>query len=120
MRTETLYHGSHRNTHGLVVHTGLCLTLDDSAAVHYAGRDGATYEVEIDLSGLTVREVPGYDHDTNDCPADHDDFCERMAAEGADVLRYEDEDERGRRHECYRLISDRALAAIITSTTYDA
>lgn len=32
-------------------------------------------------------------------------------AAGADVLVYEDEDYRGRSHETYRLVSERALAA---------
>lgn len=109
-----LYHGSHRGE--LSIHEGLCLTPDLDVAERYAGRLGEVFEVEIDLSALTVVEVPGYDHDTNEAPADDASYRAARAAEGADVLVYEDEDERGREHKCYRLVSERAMASVLVAT----
>ena len=104
-----LYHGSHDGQ--LTIHEGICLAEQESFAEQYAGMNGEVFEVELDDEGLNVVDVPGYDHDTNDCPADNAEYRAARAAEGADVLRYEDEDEMGREHTCYRLVSDRALAA---------
>src|SRR5690606_14852511 len=100
-----LYQGSPRCK--LVIHDWPCLTPDLVVAERYAGRMGEVFEVELDLAPLTVVEVPGYDHDTNEAPADDEAFRAARAAEGADVLVYEDEDERGREHTCYRLVSER-------------
>lgn len=105
-----MYHGSHTNE-TLIIHEGICLTDDYSTAEHYAG-GGWVHEVEIDMDSLTVERVEGYDHDTNSCPADSAEYRAAKAAEGVDVLVYEDEDDRGREHTCYRLISDRALRAV--------
>ena len=104
------YHGTHRNE--MVPHEGLCLTASEDVAARYAGMSGSVYAVRIDTASLNVVEVPGYDHDTNEAPADDEGYRAARAAEGADVLRYEDEDDTGRVHVCYRLISERALAAI--------
>lgn len=104
----TLYHGSHCNAN-LALHEGICLTDDESVASHY-GRH--LHTVEIDLDTLTVEECPGYDRDENDAPADHDDYRAAAVARGVDVLVYDDEDEMGQRHDCYRLVSERALAAV--------
>lgn len=90
---------------------GWCLTDDEARAERY-GRAGATLAtIDIDLDGLTVVEVAGYDRDENETPADSAAFRAARAAEGADVLVYEDEDESGRQHTTWRLVSDRAVAA---------
>jgi hypothetical protein len=112
MATMTLYHGSHKHTEGLVLHEGICLTEWEDVAEKYAGNGGATYEIEMAMDGLTILDAPGYDHDTNDCPADHADYRAARAAEGADVLRYDDEDERGEVTTCYRLVSEAAIHAV--------
>ena len=106
-----LYHGSHDST--LALHEGICLVDVAEIAACYAGRNGQTYTVDLDLSGLTVEDCPGYDHDTNEAPADDDGYRADAAARGVDVLHYEDEDEQGRRHECWRLVSDRALSSLV-------
>ncbi len=107
----TLYHGSHKNE-TLVAHEGLCLTSCESVAQAYAGSAGTLHVVSLDMDALVVEECAGYDHEENDCPADYESFRAAAAARGVDVLAYEDEDERGRRHMCYRLVSDKAIAAL--------
>lgn len=96
------------------VREGTCLTESERVASHYAPEalGGRLWEIEVDMDGLTVVDVPGYDHDENLTPADDDEFRARYAAEGADVLRYRDEDDRGETFDCYRLVSARALAAV--------
>jgi hypothetical protein len=113
--TETLYHGSHRGT--FVAHEGLCLTDDQDVAETYAA-NGSTFAVTIGLDALTVEECAGYDHDENDAPADGFAFRAAAAARGVDVLVYDDEDEQGRAHACYRVISARALE-MLTATEID-
>ena len=105
----TLYHGSHTGT--ITLHEGICLTAQRDVAERYAGRLGVVGEIDIDLDSLVVVRVAGYDHDANYAPADDDEFRAAHRAAGVDVLVYDDEDESGREHACYRLISDRALAA---------
>lgn len=107
----TLYHGSHKNE-TLVAHVGLCLTDREEVAQVYAGSQGWLHVVAIDLGSMVVEECDGYDHDSNSCPADDVSFCLAAAARGVDVLAYQDEDERGRRHVCYRLVSDKAISAL--------
>lgn len=109
----SFYHGTHRDE--MVLHEGLCLTTSEDVAARYAGMNGTVYTVRLETASLNVVEVPGYDHDTNEAPADDDAYRAALAAEGADVLRYEDEDDTGRVHVCYRLVSDRALAAIVAT-----
>ena len=110
--TTCLYHGSHRGE--LVTHLGLCLTSDEDAATVYVGYDTANvYEVRIDLGGLNVLHVDTasdlYDRDEQRWPGDDAD---PTCYGDADVLVYDDEDECGNRHDTYRLVSTRALAAI--------
>lgn len=106
----TLYHGSHKGT--LTLHEGLCLTDSDRVAEHYTQRVGKVFAVSLDLSSLTVEECDGYDWDTDYAPADDSEFRAAAAARGVDVLEYQDADERGNQHTCYRLVSERALAAV--------
>ena len=84
---------------------GWCLTDDRDAALRY-GHVLAT--VEIDLDALTMVEAGGYDRVTNETPADSRAF---RAAQDADVLGYDDENERGEYHYTWRLASDAAVAA---------
>lgn len=102
-----LYHGSHTGTPAL--HDGICLTADRDCARHYAG-NGTLAAVTLP-EWIVVESCPGYDHDENDCPADSAAYRAAAAARGVDVLLYEDEDEQGRGHDCYRLVSERVLAA---------
>lgn len=109
-----LFIGQHQHDE-LFTHEGMCLTDDRGVAEVYAGYDeDRVFAVEIDLTALTVEECPGYDRDENEAPADDDDYRAAKAAEGIDVLVYTDEDEQGRQHTCWRLISEKALAAVST------
>lgn len=107
------YHGSH--TGNFVAHEGICLTTDREVAEHYASSTGKVFSVEIDLSVLTVEDCDGYDRDENEAPADRDSFRAAAAARGVDVLRYDDEDDRGQGHVCYRLVSDLAVTSVKVS-----
>ena len=101
----TLTHGTRNET--MALHVGLCLTDDRRAARHY----GETLtDVEIDLAGLVVEQVETYDHETNTAAADSD--CAAYAARGVDVITYEDETERSYQHTTWRLVSERAVAAV--------
>ena len=102
----TLYH----TTHGtLNLHSGLCLT-DSEYATYGENR----VEVELDTDGLEVMdvEVSRADRDENIWPGDSKASREAYMAEGADVIRYNDEDDQGRQHTTYRILSARGLAAL--------
>jgi len=103
-----LYHGTHNNLMGTgTAHEGMCWTEEENSAEAYAA-GGSVYE--LDMSGLNIVEVAGYDRDENEAPADADAVRAELAASGADVLVYADEDEFGREHQCYRLVSAKAVA----------
>jgi len=108
----TLYHGTARTD--WIAHIGACLTDSCSAAESYADwRNGRVLIVEIALDGLTVEDRSHeVDRDSQSWPGDTAADLARLAAEGVDVVRYEDEDERGKQLTCYRLVSARAVAAI--------
>ncbi len=103
-----LYHGSHTGAQHL--HEGVCLTSDIDCARHYAGANGSVAIVRLP-EWAVLESCPGYDHDENDCPADSAAYRAAAAARGVDVLLYEDEDEQGRAHDCYRLVSQQIIAA---------
>ncbi len=109
----TGYHGTAQTEWAL--HVGLCLALDSDIAENYAqewatgSRPARVVEVELDLTGLVVVEAEAGDRDSATWAGDYD--LESYAAAGADVITYEDEDYRGRSHNTYRLVSERALAA---------
>jgi hypothetical protein len=109
----TGYHGTAQTEWAL--HVGLCLALDADNAENYAtewatsSRPARVVEVELDLTGLNVVEAEAGNRDDNTWAGDYD--LAAYAEAGADVLVYEDEDYRGRSHETYRLVSERALAA---------
>lgn len=103
----TYYHGSKGPSES---YEGMCLTTDLAVAVTYAGKTGTVYEVEIAVDLRTCR-CEGINEETGECDADDSDFRAECAADGYDVLTYADQDKRGCYHDCYRIISDRAVAA---------
>lgn len=109
----TGYHGTAQTEWTL--HIGLCLALDSDIAENYAAewatssRPARVVEVQVDLTGLNVVEAEAGDRDSATWAGDYD--LESYAAAGADVITYEDEDYRGRSHNTYRLVSERAVAA---------
>ena len=108
---DIYYHGSHNGN--TTAHLGICLTSDYRAAKEYAGDNGTIIEVQLDLSGLVVAEVDGYDHDSNEAPGDDGDN------RGADVLAYDDEDERGREHDTIRLMTGDAVCSVVSVSVID-
>lgn len=104
----TLYRGSHSGT--CTPREGQCWTDDDGAAETYAA-GGLVVSVDVALSELVVERCAGYDWNANETPADDYSFRLEAASRGVDVLLYDDADENGREHRCYRLVSDRAIAA---------
>lgn len=103
-----LFHGAHTSYQA---HEGQCYTADEQIAEHYAGWNGFVATVELP-DDLVIEDCPGYDRDENEAPADSEAYRQAAAARGVDVLRYEDEDEMGREHACYRLVSERALGEL--------
>lgn len=99
---QAYYHGTRRT---YLAHAGICLTTSERSAKTY----GAVHELVLDLDGLVVREVPGYDREANDARADSAADLAALITDGVDVLIYDDEDEMGRQHDCVRLISQRAV-----------
>jgi hypothetical protein len=101
-----MYHGSHNEIMGTnSAHLGLCLTDDDRVAERYAGRNGIVYTADIDLDELDVVEVDGYDRDSDIAPGDLAEEYE------CDVIVFDDEDESGRWHRTWRLVSQKAVDA---------
>lgn len=107
-----MHHGAHTR---FALHLGLCVTDDEDVARVYGGK-GELATVSVALDGLTVVEVPGYDRETDEAPGDRAADRAAIAATGADVLVFDDEDARGRSHRTWRLVSDRALAAVTVET----
>jgi len=97
-----VFHGSHAGTQEAFV--GICLT--EAAEVAYGYGRKAIMAGDLDLEGLTVLDVDGYDRDDNVAPGDDGDSM------GADVLVFEDEDECGATHTTYRLMTERAVKAL--------
>lgn len=100
----TLYHGAHTQ---FALHTGQCWCRDVENAECYAGRNGVVVTAEIDMSGLRVVEVEGYDRDADYAIGDR-----ASDVVDADVIEFADEDARGRQHRTWRIMSDKALAAV--------
>lgn len=112
-----MYHG---NTGSLELHPGLCLTDEDAIAAAYGEYgggnpdDAVVHEVTIDLDGLAVVKVDGFDRDTNEAPGDDHTW------DGADVIVFTDEDPRGNAHTTWRLMTPAALARVALVTTVAA
>ncbi len=103
-------HGSRKP---LALHVGLCLTDDRAAARCYAGEGGRITAVELKLAGLRVVRVEGFgEGETAAACGDTAEELAALAAEGVDVVTYDDEaiglDDT---HRTWRIVSDRALAA---------
>jgi len=111
----TGYHGT--TDANWALHVGACLATDSDIAENYAAewatasKLARVVEVQVDLTGLNVVEAEAGDRDSQDWAGDSAASVAAYVAAGADVLVYEDEDYRGRTHETYRLVSERALAA---------
>lgn len=109
-----MYHGNHGGN-GLsqgVAHAGLCLTTDRDAAGRYARTKGTVWSCELDLDGLTVERVEGYSWDSDVAVGDDDASLAELQARGVDVVMYDDADESGRKHDCIRIVSERAVAMV--------
>lgn len=113
MNTITLFHGSHQGI-GWKLHKGACLTSDQFAAERYAGPRGTVFEIQLPAD-LHTQECEGYDWESNDAPADSESFRNEAEDQGVDVLIYDDADESGNEHDCYRIVSEDALASAIVS-----
>lgn len=105
-----MYHGAHTR---FALHIGLCLTDDASSASTYAA-NGQVATLDLDFSGLVVKEAAGYDRESDVAPGDDG------ATAAADVLVYDDEDAHGRCHRTWRIMSAKALAALRTVRVDDA
>lgn len=120
------HHGTRRSE--LPCHSGLCVAVggwDDGyeAASDYAraaGGDPTVHEVTIDLSGLVVETVEvdrGECWDDNTWPGDDD--RDEYLARGVDAIRFADATHTGQEHDTLRLLSERALAAIVSVEAYE-
>lgn len=108
-----MYHGKDGD---LVLHEGICFTDDEDIAANYAvylSAGTAVHVVAIDLSGLSVVEVDGYDRDENVAPGDGGDTY------GADVIIFDDEAVNGQAHRTWRLMTPAALAAVTVTGCLD-
>ena len=103
------YHGTSNTL--WTAHEGACLVDDERIARSYA-RGGVVFTVEI-TGGLVEEEVEVTQEARAEMEYPGDRAAARRAyiAEGVDVLTYDDEDEGGRQHRCYRLLSPAAIAA---------
>jgi len=102
------YNGSFNGNHDWAkANLDMCLTEDEDVAKNYG-----KVIIEGDLpEDLVFEECEDYDRDTNCAEADSEEFRAARRAAGVDVLVYEDEDERGNSHTCYRMISQAAIDA---------
>ena len=105
-----LFHGAHSTL--TIGHEGQCFVDEYDRAECY-GRN--VFGAVLDLDALNVERCDGYDHTTNEAPADCAEFRAAAAARGVDVLVYDDADECGREHTCWRLVSDRAVEMVRAS-----
>ena len=108
--TWTFFHGS-RDLSRTEVFEGCCLTSQPLDALAYCRGAGVVLEVEVTLAGLNVEEIEA----EVDAPWPCDLAAERAAkiASGVDAVEYRDlgADSDGREIECFRVLSDKAMAA---------
>jgi hypothetical protein len=105
----------HHTTHHAdwTPHVGACLSTAPLCYGRGRGDAHGTVAVELDLAGLDVEHVdmtsPEWRalRDEQVYPGDSDD----PHVYGADVLVYADEDESGKQHLTYRLMTERAVEA---------
>lgn len=108
-------------------HPGLCLVLGrngQAAAQDYAraaterASERRVFEVDLDLDGLTVEEIevdPRECWDRAEWPCDRAEDVAAMLARGVDAITFRDATETGCQHSTLRLLSERALAAIVAA-----
>lgn len=97
-------------------HAGACLveSIEMARMFPIGAMAAATYvyTVEIDETELTVEDrTEDVDRDENCYPGDSAKSLAALAAEGVDIVTYDDETERGRQFTCVRLVNAAALAA---------
>ena len=112
--TVQMLHGTTRKD--WAPHIGVCLTDDEAGAMESAAIHGGAVRlmgVDIDMTGLVVVDKTDMvDRDSQFWPGDTQKSIAALRAEGVDVVTYDDETESGSEMKCWRIISDRALAAI--------
>lgn len=107
----TLYHGSE----GICTpHRGLCLATTPRDARDFALDHGLVTMVGLDWTGLVVREERAYDPGEDVSPGDDPDELDALGEAGVDVITFDDQDVGGSPIRAYRLVSERAVAAIVT------
>ena len=106
----TLHHGAHTR---FAAHLGQCWVEDEDTAASYAGTTGTVTSVDVDLDGLTILRVSGYDREANESAGDHG----LATYTGADLLEYRDEDPEGQQHWTLRVVSQTALDRIVSALT---
>lgn len=99
-----LYHGS-REKFALAI--GQAFSNNEEIAKSYAGSRGMVMEIEIDLHGLEVQKIAGFDRESNNPSNDSADSRTQ-----ADVLVYDDVDPTGKPHRSWRIMSEDALRAV--------
>ena len=104
-----LFHSSHKETLDATLAGDLCCADHVECTTMYGAN---AYSVVIP-DDCTTESCEGYDIETDEAPADDEDFRDAAEARGVDVLIYDDVNARGRSHKCYRLVSDRVLAAAV-------
>lgn len=109
-----LMHGSRKP---LALHLGLCLTDSREAAFAYA-RQGSVGKltvtaVDLPLDGLRVVDVEGFGEGaTADAAGDSAEELAALAADGIDVVTYDDEAiGMDGTHRTWRIVSEKAMAA---------
>lgn len=110
----TLYHGTHKSD--LPRHAGLCLAETAQIARDYAGEDGDVYEVLVDDDMLSWEHLGSWDRDEAVAPGDSAESRTAIVAEH-DVcsIWYRDESPMQRAHDTLRLLTEDALAAIVSA-----
>lgn len=104
-RSMALFHGA-SSVRLTIGHEGQCFVDEYDVATRY----GSTVcGVSLDLDQLVLEYCDGYDPHENEAPADRVEFRSEAAGRGVDVLVYDDADELGQEHTCYRLVSARAV-----------
>ncbi len=111
--TATLFHGTWETDDEWTTNLGLCLTDDLDIAESYGE---SVHTMIISLDDMVVCHINNdvsVCWDSNDWPCDNDDDLSAMAAEGVDLITYSDGTETGAEHMTFRIISQRALDALV-------
>lgn len=98
-----LYHGTRQENPS--VHVGQTFADNMDTADRYSDHD--TLHGEVDMQGLKVAKVKGFDRNDANYGAigDHVRDHKILETKGIDVIQYEDEDPHGRAHTAYRVVS---------------